>query len=308
MKGHRSNGVIAIDKPAKMSSAQVAAKVKRLLEVRKIGHTGTLDPLASGVLVCCLNQATKLARFLLKGNKGYTAVLKLGANTDTQDLTGKIVGQAVEVTSSEKDIRKAFERFKGAIDQQPPIYSALKHKGRPLYELARNGRPVQKPPRRIEIYALDVARIELPCVTFSVQCSAGTYIRTLCQDIGNVLGCGGHLHALRRTECSGFTLAQATPLTELERDVQAGTAHRRIVPMAAALPQMAERAVSAATAGKIRQGQPLRACDLMSTSSDRATALWSGYIKIVDEDRELVSIVKRSGDGQRLEYCCVFPI
>jgi tRNA pseudouridine55 synthase len=290
-----------------MSSAQVAANVKRLLGVNKIGHTGTLDPFASGVLVCCLNQATKLARFLLKGNKRYDAVLKLGASTDTQDVTGKIVGQPVEVKASENEIRRVFGRFKGMIDQQPPIYSALKHKGKPLYELARSGRPVQKPPRRIEIFALDIAHIELPYVRFTVSCSAGTYIRTLCQDIGDVLGCGGYLHALRRSACSGFSLTQAITLPGLEKEVRAATAHHRIVPMAACLPQMAERAVSAATAAKIRQGQPLRENDLISISEEPASGALSGYIKIVDDHRHLVSVVKRSGDGHRLEYCCVFP-
>jgi tRNA pseudouridine55 synthase len=307
MDGYRSNGIIVIDKPTKMSSARVAAKVKGLLGAKKIGHTGTLDPFASGVLVCCLNQATKLARFLLRGNKRYEAVLKLGASTDTQDVTGKIVGQPVEVTASEKEIRKAFGRFKGVIDQKPPIYSALKHKGKPLYELARNGRPVQKPPRRIEILALDIARIELPYVAFSVLCSAGTYIRTLCQDIGVVLGCGGYLHALRRSECSGFTIAQAVTLPDLEKEVRAATAHHRIVPMAACLPEMAERAVSAATAAKIRQGQPLRENDLIPLSGGQRSGAFSGYIKILDDQRELVSVVKRSGDGHQLEYCCVFP-
>ena len=307
MKGDRPNGIIVIDKPTGKSSAQVVARVKRLLSVSKIGHTGTLDPFASGVLVCCLNQATKLARFLLKGQKGYAAVLKLGASTDTQDVTGKIVGPTVEVTVSEKKIRSVFEGFKGDIDQQPPIYSALKHKGKPLYELARSGRPVQKPPRRVHIYGLEIESIKLPYVTFSVQCSAGTYIRTLCQDIGNVLGCGGYLQTLRRTRCNGFTLAQAVTLSDLEKEVGSTMPSERIITMTAALPQMPERMVSAATAMKIRQGQPLREKDLLSTSDAGPADTSDGYIKIVDVNRELISVVKRSSGRQRLEYCCVFP-
>jgi tRNA pseudouridine55 synthase len=254
-----------------------------------------------------LNQATRLARFLLKSKKSYDAVLRLGANTDTQDATGKIVGQPVEVEVSGKALRSAFSRFRGGIDQHPPVYSALKHKGKPLYELARSGRPVQKPPRRVQIHALEIDSIELPYVAFKVSCSAGTYIRTLCQDIGNALGCGGYLHALRRTECSGFTLAQAGTLSDLEREVQSAVGPERIVPMATTLPQLPERVVSAATATKIRQGQPLREKDFVSISEIESTEPLACYIKIVDANRELISIVKRSSGGDRLEYCCVFP-
>ena len=307
MKGDRPSGIIVIDKPTGKSSAQVVAAVKRLLKVRKIGHTGTLDPFASGVLVCCLNQATKLARFLLKGRKGYAAVLKLGESTDTQDATGKIVGPRYDVSVSEEKIRSAFEGFKGEISQQPPIYSALKHKGKPLYELARSGRPVQKPPRRVHIYALEIESIELPYVTFSVRCSAGTYIRTLCQDIGSALGCGGYLHALRRTECNGYTLAQAVTLSDLQIEVQTTLPPERIIKMTATLPQMPERMVSAATASKIRQGQILKEKDFLSTPNDGPVDTSDGYIKVVDVNRELISVVKRSSGGQRLEYCCVFP-
>ena len=307
MNVDKSTGIIVIDKPTGTSSAQVVARVKRLLKVKKIGHTGTLDPFASGVLVCCLNQATKLARFFLKGHKRYDAVLKLGTSTDTQDVTGKVVGQPADVRVSEKALQDAFARFRGAIDQQPPIYSALKHKGKPLYELARSGRPEQKPPRRVQIQTLEIERIELPYVSFTVLCSAGTYIRTLCQDIGDLLGCGGYLHALRRTECSGFALKQAVTLSDLEKEVQTSAASDRIVPMAASLPQMPEGLVSAVTAKKIRQGQPLTEMDLISTSESGTVDWLNGYVKIVDINRELIAIVAHSSSSRRLEYCCVFP-
>ena len=188
MNGDRTNGIIIIDKPTGMSSARVVAKVKGLLQTRKVGHTGTLDPFASGVLVCCLNQATKLARFLLQGTKSYEAVLKLGASTDTQDVTGKIIGQPASVEISEQQLLSAFERFKGAIDQHPPVYSALKHKGTPLYKLARSGRPVQKPPRRVHIYALDIGSIQLPlcplrwCVRPALIFARSATISVICWD------------------------------------------------------------------------------------------------------------------------------
>lgn len=307
MNGDRSNGIIVIDKPTGMSSAQVVAKVKGMLRVRKVGHTGTLDPFASGVLVCCLNQATKLARFFLEGTKSYEAVLKLGESTDTQDVTGKIIGQPVEVNISERTVVTAFDRFRGAIDQHPPVYSALKHKGKPLYKLARSGRPVQKPPRRVQIYDLDISDIQLPFVSFTVVCSAGTYIRTLCHDIGNVLKCGGFLQSLRRTESSGISLGQAVTLDKLAEEVQTGTVSKRIVPMAAALPQIPEWEVDAATAQKIRQGQPLTENNDMSVAGDKPNNALEGLVKVVDADHKLVSVLKRSSDSRRLEYCCVFP-
>ena len=307
MNGDQPNGIIVIDKPTGMSSAQVVAKVKRLLGARKIGHAGTLDPFASGVLVCCLNKATKLARFLLRGSKRYEAVLKLGASTDTQDVTGTIIGEPVAVNVSKQALMAAFDRFRGEIDQQPPVYSALKHKGKPLYKLARSGMPVQKPPRRVQIDELAIGRIQLPLVSFSVSCSAGTYIRTLCHDIGNVLGCGGYLLALNRTESSGFRLEQAVSPPELEKDVQSGSAPTRIVPMAAALPKMPAWAVGDTTARKIKQGQPLTEADYLSANSTNRASALKGPIKVVDGSNELIAVLKPSGQGHRLEYCCVFP-
>jgi len=307
MGAGRINGIIVVDKPTGMSSARVVAKVKGLLGAKKIGHAGTLDPFASGVLVCCLNQATRLARFLLKDAKGYDAILKLGAATDTQDVTGKIIGQPVAVTISEQAVLSAFERFRGPIDQHPPVYSALKHEGKPLYMLARSGRPVQKPPRRVQIYALDIRSVQLPLVTFRVKCSAGTYIRTLCHDIGSVLGVGGFLQALRRTECGGFSLRQALSLAELAAEVQSGRVAGHIVPMAAALPQMPEWVVDTATAGRIRQGQPLTEKDYATATGGGQTAASEGFVKVVDVNQDLISIVNRSSGSHRFEYCCVFP-
>ncbi len=200
------HGIFVIDKPENISSAAVVARLKKILGVRKAGHAGTLDPFATGVLVCCVNQATKLARFFLHSNKKYTAVLKLGVETDTQDLTGTVISRCEDINFDEKKIKSVFEKFKGAIEQVPPVYSALKHEGVPLYKLARQGKPVQKPPRPVFISCLNIIEINLPEISFEVSCSGGTYIRTLCADIGAELGCGGHLKELRRTESSGFPL------------------------------------------------------------------------------------------------------
>lgn len=299
------NGIIVIDKPTGMSSARVAASVKRLLNVRKVGHAGTLDPFASGVLVCCLNRATKLVRFLLQATKGYHAVLKLGASTDTQDVTGKLTGGA-DVDVSNRQLRSAFERFRGPIDQQPPVFSALKHRGKPLYQLARSGRPVQKPPRRVHVHELEICSVDLPFVAFRLRCSAGTYVRTICHDIGELLGCGAHLYSLRRTECSGFDLKQAVCLDELEEQTGSAGGSDHIISMADALPHMPEWTADADTAVKIRHGQPLTARDVPAAAQDKRSGQTGGYIKVVDRKRELISILRGSSGSHRLEYCCVF--
>ena len=168
------------------------------------------------MLVCCINQATRLAGFLLHGNKKYVAELRLGQETDTQDSTGTVVASAEPGDYSRQAIQAVVESFSGTIEQLPPVYSALKHNGVPLYKLARRGRPVQKPPRQVQIYDIGVQDIDLPYIRFEVSCSAGTYIRTLGADIGKQLGCGGHLSALKRVESSGFGLDQAIALPQLE--------------------------------------------------------------------------------------------
>lgn len=301
------DGILVIDKPVGMSSAQVVARIKRLVRARKAGHAGTLDPFASGVLVCCLNQATKLARFLLSGPKRYDALLMLGVTTDTQDATGTVVARRTPEKVSAQAVRAAFEDFKGAIDQQPPVFSALKYKGKPLYQLARSGRPVQKPPRRVHVYELDIHRIEPPAVAFTVRCSAGTYIRTLCHDIGRVLGCGGHLKALRRTESSGFPLEQALTLDEAAAEAKTDRLARHVVPMAAALPWMPSWVADEETTRKIRHGRQLSAEDLGFPANLARGEERSGYFKVIDGDHRLIAVLRRREGHSRLEYCCVFP-
>jgi len=232
----------------------VVARIKKLLKARKAGHTGTLDPFATGVLVCCINRATKLSRFFLHGNKKYEAVLHLGVETDTQDSTGTVTNICHQVEFSKKTIQSAFKRFEGTIRQLPPVYSALKHKGIPLYKLARNKRPVQKPARQVFIIYLKILDIHLPTIRFEVLCSAGTYIRTLCADIGESLGCGGHLRELRRIESSGFTISDAVTLEELEGLALSKKLSDRIISMSNALKDMPEHIAGPALVNKINHG------------------------------------------------------
>ncbi len=306
MVGDKLNGIIVIDKPGNISSAGVVRFVKKTLNAGKVGHAGTLDPFAEGVLICCLNQATRIAGFLLHDKKKYTAVLKLGEETDTQDFTGTIVSTGKPVDLSPQIIKNVFKKFEGAIKQLPPVYSALKHKGVPLYKLARRGKPMQKPSRRVQIYNLTIQEIALPLIRFEVTCSAGTYIRTLCADIGKSLGCGGDLTALKRLESSGFTLNQAISMPELEKLRNSTRLPDCIIRMADALPDMPQFCADNQLAEKIRHGKMISDRDLTGTNSTDGIRDVGSEIKIVDWDGDLIAILKYSEPGQRLEYRCVF--
>lgn len=209
------NGIIIIDKEPDFTSADVVAKMRGICRQRKIGHTGTLDPAATGVLPVCLGSGTKLCDLLTDKDKEYVAELLLGVETDTQDTTGRVLAeQPVEV--SEDAVRAACMSFVGAYDQVPPMYSALKVNGKRLYELAREGKEVERKARPVTIQEMEILELRLPVVKMRVVCSRGTYIRTLCADIGKKLGCGGAMRSLRRTRVGMFTLEQAVTLGQLQ--------------------------------------------------------------------------------------------
>ena len=215
------NGIIIIDKPAGWTSMDVCAKLRGILHEKRVGHAGTLDPMATGVLPVFVGQATKAVSFAENGRKVYEAVLLLGRVTDTQDTTGETLEErAVTVTAD--DVRAALPRFLGEIEQIPPMYSAIKVNGQKLYDLARQGKEVARKPRRITIYDLALTE-ELGNGQYAlrVECSKGTYIRTLCHDLGQALGCGGCMAALRRTEASGFGIGEAVTLEDAAREGEA---------------------------------------------------------------------------------------
>lgn len=209
------NGFIVIDKPRGASSFDVVRQLRRLLKIRRIGHCGTLDPLATGVLPVAVGEATRLVEFVMDGAKVYRAELKLGEKTDTQDAEGTIIASRPLTGIDPATIHAAAQHLIGPIMQIPPMYSALKREGVPLYRLARQGVEVERQPRAVTIEHLDLLRIELPLVTLEVTCSKGTYIRTLADDLGESLGCGAHLTALRRLRSGPFTEGDTLPLADL---------------------------------------------------------------------------------------------
>lgn len=219
------NGIINVKKEKGFTSHDVVAKLRGILRMKKIGHTGTLDPDATGVLPVCVGKATKVCDLLTDKDKTYVAEVKLGITTDTLDLTGEILAEK-EVSVTEEDIRKSLEDFRGEIQQIPPMYSAIKINGKKLYELARQGKEVERKPRTVTIHELILRDVALDKQEFTIEvtCSKGTYIRTLCQDIGEVLGCGAAMKSLVRTRVGRFTIENAKTLAEIEAQVKSAEA------------------------------------------------------------------------------------
>lgn len=297
------NGIIVVDKPEGISSAGVVRRVKKALNIKKIGHTGTLDPFATGLMICGINKGTKISRFFLDSSKVYLARVCLGIETDTYDLTGQIVHQSDEkiIQSIDKGIiTETVLSFHGIQKQVPPSFSALKHKGKPLYQYARNGQGIIKPARTIEIFDIKITGIELPHIDIEIHCSSGTYIRTIAQDIGQNLGCGAHLAKLKRTRTNGFSLEDSIALEDLEK-LDDAAAQDTIMPLARALQFLPRQVVAQSIKEKVRFGQTLgiRDIKLLEEQSGSPTCL-------IDEKGELIAVIAYSKQASKYIYCCVF--
>ena len=223
------DGVIVIRKEKGFTSHDVVAKLRGILHMKKIGHTGTLDPDAEGVLPVALGKATRLVDMITDKEKTYEAVMRLGVVTDTQDMSGTVLSQTTELSVTEEELCTVVSSFVGDYMQVPPMYSALKVNGKKLYELAREGKTVERKPRPVHFYEIEILDISFPLVHFRVTCSKGTYIRTLCHDIGEKLGCGASMESLLRTKVGRFTLDDAITLAQTEEAVQEGTIESKIL-------------------------------------------------------------------------------
>jgi tRNA pseudouridine55 synthase len=250
------NGLLLIDKPPGVTSFDVVRRVKRSFRVKKIGHLGTLDPFATGLLPLALGEATKLAQFLLEESKTYLAVLRLGAETDTQDVTGRITRESDSLPTP-AEVRRAAASFVGEIEQVPPMYSAVHHQGERLYKLARRGETVAAAPRPAVVHCLEVMEVALPLATIRVECGKGTYIRTLAHDLGRALGCGAHLTALTRLAVGPFRLEEAVALEVIEKMEDRADLERRLIPLAQCLPRYQVVRVEPEEARRLTQGQTL---------------------------------------------------
>lgn len=249
------NGVLLLDKPQGATSNHALQVAKRLLRAEKAGHTGTLDPLATGLLPLCFGEATKFSQTLLDADKAYEATIKLGERTDSGDAEGSVISTRTPAVSLAQ-LEAALARFQGEIEQIPPMHSALKHQGRPLYEYARRGETIERAARRVTIHHLQLIDFDGVIARVSVDCSKGTYIRALADDLGEALGCGAHLQALRRTRIARFTIEQAIQLADFEALDEAAR-DARLGPVDALLEDMPRLDLSPLDAARIRHGQRL---------------------------------------------------
>lgn len=253
------DGVLLLDKPAGVGSNAVLQTVKRLYGAAKAGHAGTLDPLASGLLLVMFGEATKFSQLALDADKEYLAQARLGVTTTTADADGEVL-ERKPCTARPEDIEPALAGLRGDLEQVPPMYSALKQAGRPLYALAREGREVPRAPRRIRVHVLQLVKFEGDQLELLVRCSKGTYVRTLVEDIGRMLGCGAHLAALRRTRSGGFSIEDAVTLDQLQVD-SAEARGARLLPVERLLAGLPRVDLPAALAERFARGQALRLND-----------------------------------------------
>jgi tRNA pseudouridine55 synthase len=277
------SGILLIDKPAGPSSFEAVRRVRQALKVRKVGHAGTLDPFATGLLLLCIGEATKLVPFLMPEPKTYRASVKLGEETDTQDPTGEVVARSGKLPEPE-EIYGAAARFLGEIEQIPPMYSALHHQGERLYQLARRGEKVEVKSRKVTIFTLEVQEVALPLVTLEVTCSPGTYIRTLAADLGRSLGCGAHLAALRRLAVGPFKVEEALSLEAL-REMPREELASRIIPLAECLPGFRAISVGTEEAERLGYGQALSWLGNNLAPGERVRVLSAGELLAVAEVR-----------------------
>jgi tRNA pseudouridine55 synthase len=244
-----------VDKPPGMTSHDVVDAVRRVVGQRKVGHAGTLDPMATGVLLVCLGKATRVSEYLMSGRKRYRATIVLGITTDTYDIEGEVVSSGGQVEWSREEIGAALAGFVGRIEQVPPMYSALKHDGQPLYKLARQGKAVERQPRAVEIDEITLLDWTSPSLILQVTCSPGTYIRSLAHDLGQQLGSGAYLAALVRLSSGRFTLEKAVSLERLEEAFQHGQGEDYVLPLDEALLDWPAMIVGADDAQRIVQGR-----------------------------------------------------
>jgi len=278
--------VLLLDKPLGFSSNQALQKVKWLFQAAKAGHTGTLDPLATGLLPLCFGEATKFAHYLTDADKTYIATIKLGVTTNTGDAEGEVLATH-SVNVSPAQFAEACTQFVGEISQIPPMYSALKHEGKALYEYARAGVEIERASRLITIHSIQVNSFEYDVANISVSCSKGTYIRTLAEDIGAVLGCGAHLIGLRRTKTANYSIDQAVTLTQFE----AMTLEQRqaaLMPMDSAVLHLPAIILDADSTHYLRQGQ--------AVWQSRINA--KGLLRLYNEQQEFLGLGEQDSDGK----------
>ena len=296
------DGFINIYKEQGFTSFDVVAKLRGILKQKKIGHTGTLDPMAEGVLLVCLGNATKMCDLLTEKNKTYTCTMLLGKTSDTEDVTGKLT-DVTDIYPDDKTVIETVMSFVGDHMQIPPMYSAIKVNGKKLYELARAGQVIERQPRPVTIHSIQIRSTDLPRVTFDVSCSKGTYIRSLCRDIGEKLGCGAVMERLIRTEVKGFTIEESLTLDAVERARDDGTLMQHVLTTDKLMPDIPELHISAKGAKLLANGNKLSADSFVENQIYMDT-----YVKVYDENGRFAALYEYSDEKRQYVPFKMFPV
>lgn len=286
------SGVLIIDKPAGMTSHDVVAQVRRLLGIRQIGHFGTLDPFATGVLPLSVGKATRFAQFYLRSRKAYEGSMRFGYSTDTYDATGAPTSEIAPVRIDAAAIEKIFREFTGRLMQMPPAYSAKRVGGTRAYELARQNKPVELSPVEVEVYALELLGFDGEQASLAVECSGGTYVRSLAHDIGKKLGCGAHLQSLRRTTVAEFTLDRSVTLNRLADAVRDGKLESCFVPLEALLPECPELVVRGREEKSVRHGHKFELAQTGRFGREPGRPQVVALLKIMNPDHRLIAVAR----------------
>ena len=287
------DGILNINKPSAMTSFGVVAYVKRLTGERHAGHAGTLDPDATGILPVFLGKATRVVEFLMDNRKTYHAEIELGTATDTYDGSGKVVYQGDTSNITKNKVEQALTTFRGEIEQIPPMYSALKHQGQPLYRLARAGVSIERKSRAVKIYRLELISWQRPLVKLEIECSKGTYIRSLANDLGKALGCGAHLKSLTRTQYGIFNINEAISLKQLEEGCKKGDWQKHLYPIDSVLQNIGAVNVDEEGETAIRTGNPLNIVENGYNSQDVSEK----YVRVYRDGRFLGILIHNKESG-----------
>ncbi len=304
------DGVLIVDKPVGPTSFDVVRRVRNLGRGRKAGHTGTLDPMATGVLPVCLGDATKIASFITEGDKEYEGVVRLGATTDSYDATGRVLETRSIEGIGEADVRRAVEAMRGEYWQTPPMFSAVKVGGKRLYELARKGEEIERKPRKVNLFAIELKAFDPATgdATIFVHCSKGTYVRSIASELGEALGVGGHLVALRRLRSGPFSLDRAIPLSVVLELMAAGRTDelaQQVVPMGEALAELPEAQLDEARARKVAFGMVLGARDLAESGLPRHPE--GTRVRVTGPGGRLLAVAEQRDAGLRYVRVLITP-
>lgn len=286
-KGRKISGILLLDKPQGLSSNAALQKVKRIYDAQKAGHTGALDPLATGMLPLCFGEATKFSQFLLDSDKGYRVIGKLGIRMDSGDSTGEVI-ETNPIKVTKKQLEKELEQFRGDIMQIPSMFSALKHKGQPLYKYARKGIEIERPPRPITVYQLDLIRFENDEVELEIECSKGTYIRNIIDDLGQALGCGAHVTLLHRNFVADYPIEDMITLEALIQSVENGdNIDELLLPLDSAILHLDEAVIDNESADFFSHGQAINYANLIEGDLIRVYSeddVFLGIAEVDDQD------------------------